>query len=696
MLKSLFEPSSIAVIGASHNPLKVGHVLVDNLVKFGFCGDIYPVNPSRGDIKGLKVYGSVEEINKDIQLALIAVPAKGVPAAIKECIRKRVSSAVVVSSGFKESGSEGALLEQELKNIAEEGNINLLGPNCLGIMNTSNNLNATFSKWMLPKGKISFFSQSGALGIAVLDWAIGNRIGFSKFISLGNKVSLNETDFISYLMDDDETDVILGYIEDVKEGEKFIKAAKACTYKKPVILIKSGGTQAGARAASSHTGALAGSDTAFDAAFKQTGIIRARGVEELFDMAKVFSGGKIPASGNIIIITNAGGPGIIAADEAEKAGLTLPVVNKASVKRLSGKLPKNASLYNPVDVLGDAPPERYAAVLDEIINSRDFDGIIVVLTPQAMTNPSETAKYIIQASGKTKKPVITAFMGMESVKHAVIELGKANIPNYAYPEDAIRSYKKLVDYSQWKKRKIQKPDKLAVSNAASAKIIKNAVSRGHFALGEDEARDCLSAYGFRFPLKSFVSDKSEAARESARIGFPVVMKVSSPDILHKTDVGGVRTGITNRGQAENAFMEITTGVKRMVPSALVTGVNIYETISGGKEVVIGVSYDRTFGHMLMFGLGGIYVEVLRDVSFRIIPVTKTDVREMVREIRSYRMLTGTRGEKAVDLDAIEEAMLRLNQLIMDFPEIHELDINPLVVKTEGAVALDARIIIHGG
>lgn len=696
MLKTLFEPASISIIGASNNPLKVGHVLVENLIKYGFRGDIYPVNPAGGYMKDLKVYGSLDEINDDVDLALIAVPAKGVPEVLRQCIKKRVSSAIVVSSGFKESGSEGALLEQELKQIADEGNINLLGPNCLGIMNTSNDLNATFSKWMLPKGKISFFSQSGALGIAVLDWAIGNRIGFSKFISLGNKVSLNETDFISYLMDDDETDVILGYIEDVKEGKRFIKAAAECTVKKPVILIKSGGTQAGARAASSHTGALAGSDTAFDAAFKQTGIIRAGGVEDLFDMAKVFSGGKVPASGNIMIITNAGGPGIIAADEAEKAGLSLPVVGKASVKRLSQRLPKNASLYNPVDVLGDAAPERYAAVLDEVISSRDFDGVVVILTPQAMTNPEETARHIISASGKTRKPLVTAFMGMESVKQAVIELGKADVPNYAYPEDAIRSYKKLVDYSNWKKRKVQRPDKFPVSKAASGKILKHAVSRGHFALGEDEARDCLNAYGFRFPMKAFVSAKGEAARESAKIGFPVVMKVSSPDILHKTDVGGVRTGITNRAEAEKAFMEITTGVKRMVPSALVTGVNVYETISGGKEVVIGVSYDRTFGHMLMFGLGGIYVEVLRDVSFRIIPVTKTDVREMMGEIRSYRLLTGARGEKAVDLDAVEEALLRLNQLIADFPEIHELDINPLVVKTEGAVALDARIIINGG
>ncbi|MBI4847526.1 MAG: acetate--CoA ligase family protein [Nitrospirae bacterium] len=696
MLNTLFEPASIAVIGASHNPSKVGYALVDNLTKFGFKGNIYPVNPSGGSLKGLKVYPSLEEIKDEVQLALIAVPAPGVPSVLRDCIRKKAGSAIVVSAGFKESGSEGALLEQQLKEIAVKGKINLLGPNCLGIMNTGNNMNATFSKWMLPKGGISFFSQSGALGIAVLDWAIGSGIGFSKFISLGNKAALDETDFIRYLMNDEETKVILGYIEDVKDGKTFIKVAKQCTSKKPVILIKSGGTQAGARAASSHTGALAGSETAFKAAFRQTGIIRAMGVEELFDIAKIFSGGKIPSSDRIIIITNAGGPGIIATDEAENSGLALPILNKASIKKLSGKLPRNASLYNPVDVLGDATPERYGVVLDEVINSRDFDGLIVILTPQAMTDTAGTAGNIISASKKTAKPVVTSFMGMESVKDAVKQLGRSGIPNYPYPEDAIRSYKMLVDFSRWKKRKTQKGKTYAVNKDVAGRIIKGTVMKGRFSLGEEEVRDCLGAYGFIFPLRSFVSDKLAAETKSAKIGYPVVMKVSSPDILHKTDVGGVKTGIKDRKEAGNAFMEITTGVKRRVPNALIMGVNIYQTVSGGKEVVLGISYDRTFGHMLMFGLGGIYVEALRDVSFRIIPVTETDIREMTREIRSYNLLKGIRGEAPVDLEAIVESLQRLNQLITDFPEIQELDINPLVVKTKGAIALDARIIIHGG
>jgi acetyltransferase len=696
MLKTLFEPASVAVIGASRTPRKVGYAVLNNLLKFNYRGRIYPVNPSADMIQGLKAYPSIDRIKKDVELAVIAIPAQRVPEALRTCIGKGVKCAVVISAGFKESGSEGAVLEQTLKGIVKSSRIRLLGPNCLGIINTGINLNATFAKWMLPKGNISFFSQSGALGIAVLDWAIGNRIGFSKFISIGNKVDLNETDFIRYLTNDRETDVIIGYIEDVVHGARFLQAAKHCTAKKPIILIKSGGTQAGARAASSHTGALAGSEHAFDAAFKQTGIIRAAGVEKLFEIAKIFSTGKIPRSDRIVILTNAGGPGIIAADQAEKSGLTLPLLNEKTIKRLSAKLPKNASLYNPVDVIGDANSERYSAVLEELVKNKDSDGIIIILTPQAMTDVDNIAEVVISASKRTRKPVVTSFMGAESVKRAVEKLKQMKIPNYSYPENAVTAYKELAAFSAWQRRATGKRGTFSMPKDRVRKIIDKALSENRFTLGEEDSRCCLMEYGFVFPRQTFVTDKKAAARESARIGFPVVMKVSSPDVLHKTDLGGVITGIQSRKEAERAFVNITTEVKKRMPQALVKGVNVYEMISSGKEVIAGVTHDRTFGHMLMFGLGGIYVEVLKDVSFRIIPVTETDVRDMMQEIKAYSLLKGTRGEGAVDIDAIADALLRLNQLITDFPEIHELDINPLRVKTEGTVALDARIIIHGG
>ncbi len=696
MLKELFEPESIAVIGASRNPRKVGHALVKNLLSSGYGGRVLPVNPAGGGIEGLRVYASVGEIEGKVDLAVVAIPAGGVPSAIRECIRKGVAYAVVISAGFKEAGSEGAALEEELRRISRDGGIRILGPNCLGIINTAANLNATFARWMLPRGNISFFSQSGALGVAVLDWAIGNRVGFSKFISLGNKVDLNETDFIQYLMDDPETEVILGYIEDVIDGGRFMEVAGRCTSKKPLVLIKSGGTQAGARAASSHTGALAGSEEAFRAAFRQIGVIRASGVNDLFEIAKVFSAGRIPAGDRLLIITNAGGPGIIAADQAERLGLKLPFLNRRVLNRLRKRLPPNASLYNPVDLIGDATSERYRAALEAVVRAPDFDGMIVILTPQAMTDTERVAGEVINAAGRTGKPLVTSFMGSESVKGAVRMLKEAGIPNYPYPEDAVSSYSRLVQFSERRRRRKGARRRYRGDRAKVRGLIRRAVLEGRFRFGEEEARECLSAYGFVFPRRAFVTDRATASREAARIGFPVVMKVSSPDVLHKTDLGGVRLGITSRKEAEEAFIEIVSTVKQRMPKALVRGVNIYEMVTGGKEVILGVTTDRTFGHMLMFGLGGIYVEVLRDVSFRIVPVREGDVREMIEEIRTYSLLKGTRGEKGVDIDSIVDALLRLNQLVLDFPEIHELDINPLVVRQEGAVALDARIIIHGG
>ncbi|MDR4509621.1 MAG: acetate--CoA ligase family protein [Candidatus Brocadiaceae bacterium] len=696
MLADLFEPRSIMVIGASGNPQKVGYSLLNNLLQFGYCGRVYPVNPAGGSIKEQKVYECINDIHEDIDVALIAIPAKGIPLTLRECIRKKVKFAIVISAGFKEVGAEGTMLEEEIEGIAREGNIRILGPNCLGIMNTCFNLNATFARWMLPVGRISFFSQSGALGIAILDWAISNGIGFSKFISLGNKVDLNESDFIEFLMEDPDTDVILGYIEDVVEGERFLETARKCTSVKPIILIKSGGTQAGARAASSHTGALAGSEVAFNAAFKQTGIIRASGVRDLFEIAQIFISRKKHVGDKLLIVTNAGGPGIIAADHADMLGFQLPLFNNEVIERLRNGLPRNASLYNPVDVLGDATSERYRAVLGEVPQSNDFDSVLVIVTPQAMTDVDTIADEVIRISESTDSLIFTSFMGSESTKGVEKKLNAANIPNYPYPEVAIHSLKMLVNFSQWRNRKAGTMRTFSLDKEPVRCIIERFVKKGVYALDEEAARECLETCGFVFPKRTFVVDRESASRESMRTGFPVVMKVSSPDVLHKTDVGGVKLGIKNQREVEEAFVEITSSVKRRMPNALIRGVNIYEMITGGREVIIGITYDRTFGHMIMFGLGGIYVEVLKDVSFRVVPVTETDVREMLLETKSFRLLKGIRGEESLDINSLVDAILKLNHLILTFPEIHELDINPLVVKAKGVVALDARIIIHGG
>ncbi|MBI5632138.1 MAG: acetate--CoA ligase family protein [Nitrospirae bacterium] len=693
MLDTLFYPKSVAVIGASQDPQKVGYALLNNLLRFGYQGRIYPINPKADEILGIKAYKSIFDVPDELGLAVVSIPAAMVPDCIRDCIKRGIRSAVIISAGFKEAGAAGILLEEELKALRKSGDIRILGPNCLGIINTANDLNATFAAGMLPKGRLAFFSQSGALGIAILDWAIGNKIGFSKFISLGNKADLNETDFIEYFVQDPETDIILGYIEDVVEGRRFLEIARKATKVKPIILVKSGGTQAGARAASSHTGALAGSENAFNAAFSQTGVIRAEGVEDLFESALAFHSGKVPKGNNLLIITNAGGPGIIAADTAEKLGINLPQLSRETVGQLMAVLPKNASLYNPVDIIGDATSERYAAVIERTLNDPNVDGLLIILTPQAMVNVEETARSVIESSKKTDKPLITSFMGEERVRSSVALLKAAAITNFSYPEPAVKSFRRLYNYGLWRQKAEGPPFCPEVNRDAVAEIIRTARENGLMQFAEDSAREILTHYGFRFPKKQLAKMPNEAANAAAAIGFPVVMKISSPDILHKTDIGGVKLNIGSRKEAKDAFTDITLNARKFMPKAFINGVTIYETVPKGKEVILGITFDRTFGHMIMFGLGGIYVEVLKDVSFRIVPIGLSVASEMVHEIRTIRLLQGVRGEPPADLDAIVQSIVRLSLLASDFPEIHELDINPLVVFGSGAVALDSRIIL---
>jgi acetyltransferase len=478
------------------------------------------------------------------------------------------------------------------------------------------------------------------------------------------------------------------------QGKRFLEVAKKASKIKPIILVKSGGTQAGARAASSHTGALAGSENAFNAAFKQTGVIRAEGVEDLFETAKAFNSKKIPEGNSLLIVTNAGGPGIIAADTAEKLGISLPSLSKDTINLLSTLLPKNASLYNPVDIIGDAPAERYAAVLENALDDPNVDGYLVILTPQATINTEDAAKVVINSSMKSPRPFVTSFMGEERVRTSIEMLKSSSIPNFSYPEPAVRAFKKLYDYGQWMKKEEPPGPELTVDRESVSKIVREALQKGQYQFAEDEARGILSCYGFRFPDKYLSKTPGDAASAAARIGFPVVMKISSPDILHKTDIGGVKIGIKSKSEAKDAFLELTMNARRFMPSAFINGVTIYEMVTGGKEVILGITFDRTFGHLIMFGLGGIYVAILKDVSFRIVPVGLSDSRDMMQEIRTFPILKGARGEKSVDIDSIVDAIQRLSLLSSDFPEIQELDINPLVVSEKGATALDARIIIN--
>jgi acetyl coenzyme A synthetase (ADP forming)-like protein len=695
MIDAIFNPNSIAVIGASAEEKKVGHAVLKNLLQ-GFVGKIYPINPSKNEILSLPCYPSVSVVPDKIDLAIIVIPAKAVADALRDCSKAGVKGVVVITAGFKEVGGEGVDREKEIISIVRNSGMRMVGPNCLGVMNTKIKMNASFAAEMPPEGRVAFFSQSGALGVAIIDWALENNFGFSKFVSFGNKADLNETDFLEYFAKDPDTDVILGYIEDIVDGKKFLNIAKEVTKIKPVILIKSGATEAGARAASSHTGALAGSDRAFTEAFRKTGIIRVNGIQELFDTAEMFLSKKYPKGKRLLIITNAGGPGIIAADTADKLGIKLDPMSRASIDKIAEKLPSSASLYNPVDVIGDATSERYKVVLEQAIQDELIQGICVVLTPQAMTDVDNVADVVISSSNKTDKPIFTTFIGGQRIKNAIKKLKENKIPNFTDPSVAINAYSKLINFVELKNRKISESSPLPILQEnilRVEKIIKKMQESEISEIGGEEALEILSLYGFTFPERALAKTPMEAVAIAERIGYPVVMKISSPHILHKTDVGGVKLNLNNEKAVYNAFIEITTNVKRFMPDAFIEGVMVYEMVTGGKEVILGVSFDRTFGHMIMFGLGGIYVEVLKDVSFRIVPVTEEEAFDMINEIKGSRILDGVRGEKPYDKKDIANRLRSLSRLVEDFPIIKEVDINPYLVMNNGGIGLDARIII---
>ncbi|HGE70800.1 TPA: CoA-binding protein [Candidatus Poribacteria bacterium] len=697
MLDNFFKPSSVAVIGASREAGKVGYEVVKNLIDNGFSGRIYPINPKADEILGLKAYPNVNAVTEHIGLAVIVIPSQFIISAIEDCGKKGIDSVIIITAGFKESGSEGAKLEQELAHRTKELGIRVIGPNCLGVMDTYSKLNASFAAGMPPQGKIAFFSQSGALGTAILDWAIKENIGFSKFISMGNKMDVNEADLLTVLADDPETNVILGYIEGVKNGREFMKSAFEATKKKPVILFKSGSTAAGAKAASSHTGTLAGSENAFISAFKQCGILRAPTMEALFDYALVLAYQPLPKGNRLAILTNAGGPGIIAADACEKSSLTMANFQTETIELLRKSLPSTAALYNPVDVIGDAKADRYLSALKAIKNDKNTSALLVLLTPQAMTEPELTAQYIVDTFYGGDKPVVTSFMGGHSVEGGIKILDKNRIPNYPNPERAVSALEVASKYASWKDnpREIVE-ERIPVDREKVAKCLAKAEKQSEHTIAGSDAMEVLTEYGFTVPKIGLAETGHEAIELANQIGYPVVMKIASPDILHKSDIGGVRLGINSPAEVERAFEEIISSARRFMPSALILGVTINQMVPRGKEVIVGMAKDPDFGPMLMFGLGGIYVEVLKDVSFRIAPIDRREATAMINEIRSFPLLRGVRGEEPTDIQSIVTAIVRLSQLVTDFPEIIEMDINPLMVMPvgKGAIAVDCRISVE--
>lgn len=697
MLENFFNPKSIAVIGASRTPGKVGYDILKNIIQYGYEGAVYPINPGADELLGKKAYPSLLEVPEKVDLAVIVVPSKSVIEVIEQCGTKNIDAAIVITAGFKESGLEGAKLENELVKKAKEVGVRFIGPNCLGMIDTHSKVNASFAAGMPAKGSIGFFSQSGALCLAVLDRALPDEIGFSKFISMGNKADISDTDIMLALSEDDNTKVILGYIEGVNDGRKFMEVAAQVSKKKPLIILKSGITSSGAKAASSHTGALAGREATFDAAFKQSGIIRAHSVNELFNYALAFAHQPLPIGPNVAIITNSGGPGILAADACDKSDLQLVPLHKEIIDELRTFLPHAASFYNPIDILGDSGADRYEKALNTVLKDEKIHGVIVLLTPTAIVNVEDTAKVIVNISNLINKPILTSFMGKQKVDPGARILTKYNVPNYSYPEDAVSSFNALYHHYVW----INRPDKTYQNfngfKEKAVQIFNAAKEENRDRLTESEVHDVLTAYGFSQPKSLFARTSEEAVAAAKGIGYPVVMKIVSPQIVHKSDINGVRVNLDSKKEVENSFFDITTHVRNIMPTAYIYGVMIQEMIHGGKEVIMGITKDPQFGHMIMFGLGGIYVEVLKDISFRITPLSKEDAHEMIRETRTFPLLRGVRGEAEADIEAIEKSLLVLSQLALDFPQILEADINPLLVKKrgEGAFAIDARFAIGG-
>ncbi len=698
MLEEFFRPESVAVIGASTSPEKLGYAVLDNLVNGGYAevGQVYPINPKADQILGIDAYPSVLDVPGEIDLAVVVIPYSYVPDVLKECGKKEIPAVVVISAGFREAGMEGLERELELIEIAREFNIRLIGPNCLGVIDTFTPLNASFSAGTPPSGPMAFMSQSGALGTAILDWAQAGRLGLAKFVSLGNKADVSEIDLLQAWEEDPDSNVILMYSEGLPNGEEFIQVARKVTRSKPVVAIKSGVTESGSRAVSSHTGSLAGSEQAYQAAFQQAGVLRAEDMASMFDMALALGYQPLLQGRQIAIITNAGGPGILATDALERRGMKLARLEVETIHALEQYLPDAASAANPVDVLGDARADRYRFALEEVSKDPNVDGLMVVLTPQAMTEIEETAHAVGDIAGKLEKPVLACFMGEAMVEKGIKVLREYQVPNYSFPERASSAFQAMSEYRKIQLREPPEFEQFDVDNEAVEKVIQGAKQDGRYAIGDAEAWDILKAYGLRIPSSILSKSPEEAVDAAAEIGYPVVLKIASPDILHKTDVGGVKVGLESAEEVRDAFELMVFRAERYLPEARLWGCQVQEMAPpGGMEVLIGMNRDPQFGPLVTFGLGGIYVEALKDVTFRVAPFSRREAWAMLNEIRSKTLLEGVRGKPPIDKEAIVETLLRMGQLVLEFPEIAEFDINPLIVYPEdqGAIAIDMRLVL---
>lgn len=695
-LDKMFKPDSVAVIGASNQEGKIGYIVIDNLISDGYKGKIYPVNPKSDEIQGLKAYKSVKDIPEKVDLVVMSIPAAFVNPAVKECGEVGIENMVVITAGFKEVGGKGIELEDELKALAKEYGIRIIGPNSLGTTDSHTPLNSSFSQSMPPKGDVAFLSQSGAMMVAIIDWSLTSGIGFSKAISLGNKAGVTEIELMEYLADDPETSVVICYLESISEDDDFVNHMRKLSQKKPFVILKSGSSSAGAEAASSHTGALAGSDLAFDTAFEQSGIIRVETMAELFDIGLGFSKAPLPKGDKVAIVTNAGGGGVVTVDAMEKAGLKLVDFDEKATAKLREAIPDEGSVHNPIDVLGDAPASRYEKTLDIVLENDDVDSLIVMICPTASAQPEKTAEAILEVKKEFDKPIIVVNMGGPSFEEANKTLNDNGVPTYVFPETAVHVLKAMTDYS-----KILELDyKDCISNISDvdknkvASIFKDVKGSGRSALLGSEAYEVAKAYGISAAPIKLAKSPEEAGVLAEEMEFPVVLKIASDKILHKSDIGGVKVGIETKLDAEKTYNEIIENAKKAHPEITPDGVEVQKMMPTGQEVLVGMIRDKQFGPMVAFGMGGIYVNLIEDVSFKLAKgLTCNEIDEQFSSTKVATLLEGYRGEAPSDINEVKEAIKRVAKLTLDFPEISELDINPIFVYEKGSSALDVKITL---
>ena len=698
-LNSIFYPKSVAVVGVTPTPGTVPYDIFYNILASGYKGILYPVAPGKKSISAVRAYRYVKDIEDGVDLAVIVFPANVVEKALEMCGQNGVKAVIIISAGFREVGPEGIKREQRIKDICAKYGISLIGPNCLGVINTdpTSLLNASFARKMPSEDRIAFLSQSGALCTAVLDYARGKNIGFSKFVSFGNMAGVTEIDLLHYLHKDDKTDVILLYLEEMRDGRGLMEAAKKITRgdnPKPIIAIKSGRTPQGADAASSHTGSLAGEDSICDAVFREAGIIRVNTLDAMFNTAIMLTYQPMPKGNRVAIVTNAGGPGVMATDAAVSWNLEIARFEPETTAKLQESLPAVANIKNPVDVIGDARSDRYEAALEAVIKDPNVDETLVILTPQSMTDIKEIARGIVKVQEKSNKPMACSFMGASDVQVGVDILEQAHIPHYILPELACKAMSNVQRVRMWRETELKEFKPFPVDKAKAQGIIEDLPS-GY--LREDQALAVLEAYGLPVPEHKLCKNAEEAVAFAEKLGYPVVLRVVSPQIVHKYDVKGVALNLKDAEAVKKAHSEMMTHIGKVMPDAEITGVLVRGMIPAGHEVILGAKRDPVFGPTLMFGLGGLFVEIFKDVTFALAPIDEGTASRMVREVKAVSILQGARGTKAADLKGIEECLCRLGQMVSDLGRISELDINPLLVgpAEQGSAVADVRIRLDG-